>query len=468
MPAARRPSGSGLPSCGSGHRPAAVARAGRGGGTTLPGRVLLALAPRARRAARRGAAARQRRRLGDQRQDDDLRDGRGDPRPELPLCRNAAGANLLSGVARGALEAPTARLPARPVRVRRGRAARGRPPRRGRTRWRSGTSSATSSTATASSSWWPSAGASWSPGCRVDDARGRLRRRPAHRRPRDGHARRRVRYGIDDPALALATLRARLRLALLRALRARLRLRDRLLRPPRRLPLPALRPRPSAARRRRPQIEQRGLEPTAFDLRTPLGTRPRRARPARPVQRLERARGGGAVALVARRVARGHRGRAGALPLGVRALPADRARRSLGGHAADQEPRRGQRGAARRSRAARATLHTLVALNDRIADGTRRLVDLGRRLGADRARTRPRRRRGLERGGHRPATQVRGRRRLPDHDRARPRARPRRDAARRRRRRQRLPPADLHRDARAAGDHRRTAVSSDPTGSARA
>ena len=75
---------------------------GRGGGTTLPGRVLTALAPDAPRRLAAAAAARQRARLGDERQDDHVRDGRGDPRGRCGWPRNTAGANLALRHRRGA------------------------------------------------------------------------------------------------------------------------------------------------------------------------------------------------------------------------------------------------------------------------------------------------------------------------------------------------------------------------------
>ena len=84
---------------------AASRRSGRGGGTTLPGRVLLRLAPDA--IARLGAAPRPRRDVvsADQRQDDD----RGDDRRSLaaegrPPVHNRAGSNMTWGVATALLE----------------------------------------------------------------------------------------------------------------------------------------------------------------------------------------------------------------------------------------------------------------------------------------------------------------------------------------------------------------------------
>ncbi len=93
-----------------------------------------AAAPGARRdrRARRAAAARQRADLGDQRQDDDGGDGRGDPaRAGIAPRAQRAGANMAGGVASALLGAPRRgggdRRRARPVRGRRGLARRGSP-----------------------------------------------------------------------------------------------------------------------------------------------------------------------------------------------------------------------------------------------------------------------------------------------------------------------------------------------------
>ncbi len=99
--------------------------AGRGGGTTLPGKLLSTVDPgavdrlaarlpsRARCSSRRRTARRRRRRWS--------------PRSSAArLAYNRSGANLLSGVASTLLDSPRRR--ARAVRGRRGGAARGRPP----------------------------------------------------------------------------------------------------------------------------------------------------------------------------------------------------------------------------------------------------------------------------------------------------------------------------------------------------
>ena len=142
------------------------------------------------------------------------------------------------------------RRAAGPVRGRRVRAAGDRPAHAAARAAARRTCSATSSTATASSSWWPSAGARMVAGLPRRDAA-----RAGRRRPGDQLARRRARERAS--ATASTTRRSRspsladaADSTTLRALRARLRLRGDLPRAPRRLPLPELRARPAAARRR--------------------------------------------------------------------------------------------------------------------------------------------------------------------------------------------------------------------------
>ena len=110
------------------------------------------------------------------------------------------------------------------------------------------TCSATSSTATASWSCWPTAGPSWSPRL---DGRARFVLNADDPLVADlGRGRAGVTYfGVEDDSQALPGHAARRRLQALPQLRPRLRLRRDLPRPPRPLPLPQLRPR--AARRRR-------------------------------------------------------------------------------------------------------------------------------------------------------------------------------------------------------------------------
>ena len=85
----------------------ALSRASRrGGGTSLPGKLLLRMDDRADRPARAAPRARRDRRQRDQRQDDDLRNGGGDP-AGTPACdpvHNRAGANMPGGVATALLE----------------------------------------------------------------------------------------------------------------------------------------------------------------------------------------------------------------------------------------------------------------------------------------------------------------------------------------------------------------------------
>ena len=158
----------------------------------------------------------------------------------------------------------------------------------GRGSSRSATSSATSSTATASSSSSPSAGAPPSSACpatttlvvNADDAvvadlaDGRARRAPV--RPR-------------RPAPRPDAASARRGLEVLPALRSAVRVRRRVRRPPRRLPLPELRARAAAARRRREG--HRAPRPACVAVRVvDAGRRHRRrARPPRSLQRLQRA-----------------------------------------------------------------------------------------------------------------------------------------------------------------------------------
>ena len=134
----------------------------RGGGTTLPGKLLSSVDPGRSRPARSPSRARIGARFRDERQDDDHGDDRRDRRRSArlePLRREPP--------VGGRLHPPLVlRRRARPLRGRRGGASRGRTARaaaRGRAR---ATSSATSSTATASSSTSPPGGERRSPACR--------------------------------------------------------------------------------------------------------------------------------------------------------------------------------------------------------------------------------------------------------------------------------------------------------------
>ena len=201
------------------------------------------------RRPRRPTPGRRRDRLGDERKDDDERDARADPRRPPPARLEQLGREPRLG---RRLHPPLrSRRRARPARGRRVRAARGDAPRAARGSSRSATSSATSSTATASSSTSPSAGATavaeLPPSATLvvnadDPLVAQLAERP------DGSAPLRRRRS----AARASGAPARGRLEVLRPLRGAVRLRGRLRRPPRRLPLPGLRPRAAAARRRRP------------------------------------------------------------------------------------------------------------------------------------------------------------------------------------------------------------------------
>ena len=81
-----------------------------------------------------------------------------------------------------------------------------------------------------------------------------------------------VAFGIDDPRQAREGAPARGRLALLRPLRSAVRVRRRVRRPPRGLPLPGMRSRAARAPGGGTQIELDGLRGTSFDLVTPAGT----------------------------------------------------------------------------------------------------------------------------------------------------------------------------------------------------
>ena len=139
-------------------------RAGRGGGTSLPGKVLMRLEPHAIARARGAAAARLGGDLGDERQDHDRRDDgrRSLERAGIPLVHNRAGANMAGGVASTLLaRRARRRQDRRRARAVRGRRVLARPDRaraRARARCCSATCSATSSTATASSRRSPIAG----------------------------------------------------------------------------------------------------------------------------------------------------------------------------------------------------------------------------------------------------------------------------------------------------------------------
>ena len=176
--------------------------AGRGGGTTLPGKLLWKLDPGAIDRLARATAARRRARLGDEREDDVGGDGRGDP-----AAARADRPQRLRREPRLRASPPPCSTPATRSSAS-SRSTRPRSPRsRGassRARCCSATSSATSSTATASSRPSPPAGATPSPRCRTtclvvngDDPQvGDLAR---------DHGRSRI-FGLDDPRHARPAL----------------------------------------------------------------------------------------------------------------------------------------------------------------------------------------------------------------------------------------------------------------------
>ena len=229
----------------------------------------------------------------------------GDPRARA-LAYNHSGANLALG--RRLHPARVAAAPSSACSRSTRRRCRRSPGASVRGSSRSGTSSATSSTATASSSSSPSAGARRSRGCprRCSSSTPTIRCSASSHAARD----RRRTYGLDDPRARPAVAPARGRLDVLPALRRAVRVRRGLRRPPRRLPLPALRPRAAPARRRgardraaRPRRQRRSRSSTPGGL----GARPARA--AGALQRLQRDRRG-RDRRRARRAARRDRGRA--------------------------------------------------------------------------------------------------------------------------------------------------------------
>ena len=292
---------------------------GRGGGTTLPGRVLTALAPDAPRrlAARlpRGCVL------------VSATNGKTTTcallaevlRGRVQLARNSAGANLASGIASalavreaataelGLFECDEAALPAiadqlHPSAIALGNLFRDQLDRYGElelvaARWRDLIAE---------------------PPAR-DDAR-RRRRRSAHRLARRAASDRRAlrdRRSVGRPRGDAP----RRRRALLRALRARLRLPRDLRRAPQRLLLPELRQRTRPARPGR--ARDRPARPRRHGLRSlpRRRARPRRARAAGPLQRRERARSGRSGGRPGRAAGRDRRGPR-PLPRRVRALPA--------------------------------------------------------------------------------------------------------------------------------------------------
>ena len=255
---------------------------------------------------------------------------------------------------------------------------------------------------------------------------GRERRRPAGRRSgaRLASGQRHLRHRRSGAGTPDAPARAGLEV--LPALRDAVRLRRRLRRAPRGLPLPRLRARATSAGPRARAIELHGLEAVSFDLVTPEGTRRVRLGLPGPLQRLQRvSRPRRSHGRSARPSKRSREGSERAAPAFGRVERID-ARRPAAAASADQESGRCERGRADGRRRGGAQGRGRCAQRcDRRRPG--RLVDLGRRLraaprvpGAGRRLRRPRCRaraslhlRGLPRGCRR------------DRPRARARARPR-------------------------------------------
>ena len=343
--------------------------AGRGGGTTLPGKLLWKLDPGRHRRARpprsRAASRSSRRRTARRR------------RPRWPaailgrrdrLAWNHSGANLASGVASTLLGAADAELGL--LEVDEFALPEVHAPDAAARRRRSGTSFATSSTATASSSTSPSAGAP-----RSRELARRRRRSSSNaddplvaRSPTAASDA--LRFGVDD--------RARARPALQHAADSKYCVRcgrpyaydaayvghlgD--------YRCPALRPRAAAARRRRARDRARTASTgSSFSLVDARGSSPRAAPAARPLQRLQRARR--SVALRSRSASRSTRsspGSSGSAPRSA-ASSASTAGDRRRAPAADQEPRRRERGRAHARGRRRSPPTLVVALNDAIADG---------------------------------------------------------------------------------------------------
>ena len=348
--------------------------AGRGGGTTIPGKILATIDPGSvsTLAARlpRGTAA------------ISATNGKTTTAAlvaaivgkSVRLAHNGSGANLVSGVASTLIEARDAELGlfevdegafpevARRIRPRAvclGNLFRDQLDRYGELeqiaeRWRAAVAELPDQTALVVNADDPQVGDLVRPGT------GHLR----HRRSRAGAA--------DAPA--------RIRLEVLPALRDAVRLRSRLRRASGRLPLPCLRSCTTPARCRGARNRAARARGGLIRPRHPGGHPPRTARPAGALQRLQRARGRFALARARRHPRRDRRG-AGVGTAGVRPRRADRRRLPAAAPPADQEPSGRERGGAdgRRSRGAAARGGGAERRDRRRA---RRLLDLGRRLRA--------------------------------------------------------------------------------------
>ena len=423
--------------------------AGRGGGTTLPGKLVWKLDPGAldALAARlpQGVALVSATNGKTTTTAMAELDSRPHPPARLEQLRREP------RVGRHLDAAGSGRRRARPARGRRVRAPGDDAADATRASCASATSSATSSTATASSSTSRSAGATAVAGLdRAADAR-RERRRPAPCRARrrsrdDASASASTIRGVRAPASSTPPTRSTASAAVTRTATTR--------------PTSGISARTGASRaamRGRAldvaarEIEPDGLEGVSFDLHTPDGSRARPPRRPRPLQRLQRARRCVARAL-ARRPARRHR--RGARSASGRPSGASSGSRSAIAASCSSSsrtrPARTRRSGRSRTAACPPTL--VVALNDRIADGrdVSWIWDVDFEPVLDRAER-------IVASGERAAELGAPvhLRRLPTRaarDRARPRGGPRpRARADPGRRRARGPP-DVHRDAGAARD----------------
>ena len=359
----------------------------RGGGTTLPGQAPLEARSRARSTGSRPPAAGLRAHLGDERQDDDRGDGAEILAPRVRARAQRSGANLVSGVASTLLAA--ARRRARPVRGRRGARCRRSRAACGRGRCCLGNLFRDQLDRYGEleliAERWRAAVAR----CPAAHAR-RQRRRPAGRRPRP-RARGRPASSASTTRACAAGAPARGRLEVLPPLRHALRLRGRLRRASRRLPLPGLRARAARARRRRARDRAAtGSSGSRSTSSTPAGTR--RVRLALPgLYNVYNALGAASLALALGapldEIVSGLErfcaafGRFERIAIGDRRLLMLLIKNPAGANEAVRTlvdggaPRRRGRGAERRDRRR-----------------ARRLVDLGRRLRAAARRPRPARR----------------------------------------------------------------------------
>ena len=355
-------------------------RAGAGGGTSLPGKLLLRMAP--------DAIPRLSRRIAGGAVVVSATNGKTTTakmlaamlEPERRLCRNAAGANLASGVASsllacreadlGVFEVDEAALedvaPALAPRVLGlGNLFRDQLDRYGELE---------------------AVAARW----RRISAAGAVAARPKRRRPARGRAagRGRIAYVRDRRSERRAAgPPPRRRLEMVRCVRRAAELRRGVPRPPRSLVVPRVRKRPAAARG--VCDEHRVRRPRRHALHAP---HPRRraagghAAPG-PLQRLQRARRRGDGMRARRRRARADGGRPRGVRPGVRAVRARVDRRARGRPRPVQEPGRRERGHPHaRARPGSQAARRCAQRPDRRRAG--RLVDLGRRLRASGRRRR--------------------------------------------------------------------------------